>query len=302
MNRRRALVTGATGFVGRHLTRHLLNTGWQVDAIVRPSSNRAPLADLSAVHIHQHTGTAASMQAIVEKAKPDIVFHLASLFLSEHQADDVERLVQSNLLFGTQLVEAMTQTGVTKLVNTGTAWQHFQGQDYSPVNLYAATKQAFETLLQYYVEARGLRVITLKLHDTYGPDDPRPKLIQLLRRIATENHPLGMSPGEQLIDLVHIDDVVTAFQVASERLMNEQGNPHERYSVSSGLPLTLRQLVKEVEQILGRALPINWGARPYRQRETMHLWTGQALPGWEPATDLRSGLANILRGRSAPHA
>lgn len=73
--------------------------------------------------------------------------------------------------------------------------------------------------MQYYIEASGLRVITLKLFDTYGPDDPRPKLMNLIQRMAMDNQPLAMSPGEQQIDLVHVEDVVRAFMVASERLL-----------------------------------------------------------------------------------
>ena len=291
----RGLITGATGFIGRHLSRHLLANGWQVHAIFVPGSDSTPLRTPGAdINLHEFSGGMDAMQSIMAAAQPDVVFHLASLFLSEHCPADIEPLIASNLLFGTQVVEAMTLIGATALVNTGTSWQHYQGSDYSPVNLYAATKQALETLLQYYIEARGLRVITLKLHDTYGPDDPRPKLINLLRRIAADGQPLAMSPGEQLIDLVHVDDVVAAFRLAGERLFAGVATGHEHYAVSSGCHITLRALVREVDQILGRSLPITWGGRPYRERETMRLWHGPQLPGWKPAISLASGLTQTL--------
>ncbi|MFB1490754.1 MULTISPECIES: NAD-dependent epimerase/dehydratase family protein [unclassified Thiocapsa] len=289
----KALITGATGFIGRHLTRHLVSADWQVHAIVRPESHRTVLPDTAAVRLHEHTGSTESMQAIVAEAQPDVVFHLASLFLSDHQPADIGRLVQNNLLFGTQVVEAMTLHGATALVNTGTSWQHYEGRDYSPVNLYAATKQAFEDLLQYYVEARGLRVITLKLYDTYGPDDPRPKLINLLRRVAAENQPLSMSPGEQLLDLVHVDDVTRAFIVAGERLLGGDTAGHERYAVSSGTLLSLKRVVEEYELALGRRLPIDWGGRSYRAREVMAPWIGAALPGWKPKVTLPQGIVGL---------
>lgn len=295
----RALITGATGFVGRHLSRHLLAAGWQVHALFVPGSDTKPLqAQDSDIRLYEFTGTMVAMQSILAAAKPDVVFHLASLFLSDHRPTDIEALISSNLLFGTQLVEAMTLNGISALVNTGTSWQHYQGSDYSPVNLYAATKQALETLLQYYIEARGLRVITLKLHDTYGPDDPRPKLINLLRRIAADGQPLAMSPGEQLIDLVHVDDVVAAFRLAGERLFAGVTTGHERYAVSSGCHINLRSLVREVEQILGRSLPIAWGGRTYRKREMMQPWRGSVLSGWSPTISLTTGLAEVLLNES----
>lgn len=292
---KRALITGATGFIGRQLSRHLRETGWLVHAMVLPGSDTSLLKSLCAnIRLHECAGDTETIQNILTRAQPDVVFHLASLFLSDHRPTDIEPLIASNLLFGTQVVEAMTQCGVTALVNAGTFWQHYEGRDYSPVNLYAATKQAFESLLQYYVEARGLRIITLKLYDTYGPEDPRPKLINLLRRVATDNQSLTMSPGEQLIDMVHVDDVTAAFRLAGERLIAGIEAGHAHFTVSSGCPISLRDLVGLVEQCLGRALPITWGGRPYREREVMQPWQGPVLPGWVPTISLEAGLAQTL--------
>jgi nucleoside-diphosphate-sugar epimerase len=212
-----ALVTGATGFIGSHLARRLVKDGWAVHAVVRSSSKRDLIHDIEhAIHFHIYDGTIDSMQGILAESRPDTIFHLASLFLSQHQPRDITALIQSNITFGTHLVEAAVVNGCFQFINTGTSWQHYENEDYNPVNLYAATKQAFEDILKYYVEAHGVKVITLKLFDTYGPDDPRPKLMNLLKRAAETGETLEMSPGEQLIDLVHVDDVVEAFCTAQE--------------------------------------------------------------------------------------
>jgi nucleoside-diphosphate-sugar epimerase len=292
---KRALITGATGYIGSNLTRHLLAEGWVVDVVVRPSSN-CKLLDVvrGSITIHCHDGTSIGMASILSTTKPDVVFHLASLILAQHTTDDIEGLIKSNLLFSTQLLEAMSVNGVHNLINTGTIWQHLEGKDYSPVNLYAATKQAFEMILQYYIEARGLHVITLKLSDTYGPEDPRPKLINLLRSVAQDNHSLSMSPGYQIIDLVHINDVVSAFIEAETRFMDGDDACHEQYVVLSDDPLTVRALVGKFENVLGRKLPIDWGGRPARQREMMEPWQGTKLPNWSPSIDLTYGLSEIL--------
>lgn len=291
MNTKKALISGGTGFIGSHLVRHLVQTGWDVH-VVSSSDKHDLLLDVSdVITIHIHDGSTERMHEIVAAADPDIVFHLASLFLSEHTAAQVESLIRSNILFATQLVDAMAAHGVRLLVNTGTSWEHFCNSTYSPVNLYAATKQAFEAILQYYIEARALQVVTLKLFDTYGSGDPRPKLFTLLRRIAGEQTVLAMSPGEQLIDLVHVDDVVEAFVFAAERLFTGVVEGHERYAVSSGKPIRLRELVEIYKRVTGRELPIEWGERPYRPREVMVPWSdGAVLPGWSPKVGLEEGL------------
>ena len=286
-----ALVTGSTGYVGSHLVQRLVKDGWNVHAIVRPKSIAPAVASIDSVVIHRHDGSTENLIAIVAAARPHTVFHLASLFLAQHQPKDIEPLIRSNVLSGAQLLEAMKESGVNHLVNTGTSWQHFENKHYSPVCLYAATKQAFETIIQYYVETSSFKVITLKLFDTYGPNDRRAKLFTLLRSVASEKKSIAMSPGEQLIDLVYIDDVVDAFVLAASRLETQKESTAEEYSVSSGTPLSLRELVATYARVTGKTLDVTWGGRPYRPREVMVPWTkGALLPGWQPRTRLEDGI------------
>ncbi len=296
MQEKVALMTGMTGFVGSRLARHLIAEGWVLHGIVRGGSSLAAVeAILPHLTQHTHDGSMAGMEAIMQRVKPTVVFHLASLFLAQHQAADVTPLINSNLLFASQLADAMARQGVRYLVNTGTFWQHYENRSCEPVNLYAATKQAFEAILAYYVATDALRVITLKLSDTYGPQDPRKKLLHLLMHLASEGAPLAMSPGEQEIDMVHIDDVVRAFGIAADRLLSGVGQGHECFALSSGAPLSLKALVHLFEQAAGRRLPIQWGERPYRPREVMQTWRmGQPLPGWQPAIPLAAGFAQML--------
>ncbi len=292
MRKLRALVTGATGFVGSNLCRRLIHDGWEIHAIVREQSKITQIADIKDVlRIHVHNGTTPGMLRIAEECEPNIVFHLASLFLPQHKPEDIEPLIKSNITFGVQLLEAMTKNRVPYLVNTGTSWQHYKNSPYNPVCLYAATKQAFEALLMFYTETSPLKAITLKLFDTYGPGDPRPKLFSILRKTKEQDEPLPMSQGEQLLDLVYIDDVVEAFLVAAARLETGKAAKQESFAVSSGKTVRLRDLVQIYAELVGRKLNILWGGRPYRFREVIVPWNkGSILPGWSPKIELREGI------------
>ncbi|MDH5750837.1 MAG: NAD(P)-dependent oxidoreductase [Deltaproteobacteria bacterium] len=294
----RALVTGGTGFVGSHLVERLLDQGWEVDLLVR---EQAPGADgTPRLRRHVHDGSTTGLIGIMRQARPDVVFHLASRFLAAHQPEDVESLVASNILLGTQLLEAMDRTGTALLVNAGTSWQHYRNAEYDPVCLYAATKQGFEAIVDYYVNACSIRCVTLKLFDTYGPGDPRPKLMNLLQKIAGTGEELAMSPGEQLVDLVYIDDVAEAFLLAAQRLLDDQGEPREEFAVSSGNPVPLKELAGIFAQVAGKSLNITWGGRQYRPREVMQPWDrGRPLPGWTSRVDLREGISRCLENKPA---
>ncbi|MDD5010598.1 MAG: NAD(P)-dependent oxidoreductase [Phycisphaerae bacterium] len=288
-------MTGATGFIGRNLTQKLVSEGWTVHIVTRPNSSLRPLEKIKQnIGIFCHDGTTESLCRFTEKIKPDIIFHLSSLFLASHNTADVEPLIKSNLLFGTQILEAAAKAQIRSFINVGTYWQHYENREYGPVCLYAASKQAFGAILQYYIETSQLKAVTLELYDTYGPDDPRPKLLNLLKNAAKTNEILEMSAGEQLLDMIHIDDVANAFIIAAERLLNNTAEKNETFCVCSGHPKSLRQIVTEFEKVKGLKLNIIWGKRPYRQREVMVPWNkGNKLPGWEPKIPLCKGLADI---------
>jgi len=287
---KKALVTGSTGFVGSNLVRKLIKGGWQVSIIVRSSSDLSILEDnQEKVQVFVYDGRIESLENAVAIFKPDMVFHVASLFLSSHTGKQVGSLIQSNILFGTQLLEVMVKHDIFNFINTSTSWEHYEKQDYSPVNLYAATKRAFQDIIQFYIEARGIRAITLKLFDTYGPNDHRPKLLNLLMGLAESGETLAMSPGEQNIDLVHIDDVVSAYCIAAKRLLDGKVQDHEIYGVGTGNPISLKELVALIESGTGKKLNIKWGKRKYREREVMHTWVDyKRVPGWRTTQALLS--------------
>jgi nucleoside-diphosphate-sugar epimerase len=295
--KKRALVTGATGFIGSNLVRKLVGVGWHVDAVVRPSSDLRLISDLrDAVNVIEFDGSIDRLNSILDRSRPDVVFHVASLFLSNHSSDQVQQLIESNLHFGVQLLESMDNSGVKLFVNTSTAWEHYQGDDYNPVNLYAATKKAFQQLQQFYIEAKGFQAITLKLFDTYGPGDIRPKILNLLLKAAKDDQLIGVTPGDQKLDFVHIDDVVESYLLAAERLMTGRVSVHEEYGVGSGSVVTLKDIVMLLEEKLGKNIIVNWGERPYAIREVMESTSNyDTINGWAPKISLSTGLEALVR-------
>lgn len=292
------LITGGTGFIGSNLMKRLIDEGLNVHIIVRPRSELMQINEIvNLIHLHIYDGSIESLLEIFELSQPTIVLHLASLFLAQHSPKDVAPIIQSNLVFATQLVEAMVINKVYKLINTGTSWQHYENKNYSPVCLYAATKQAFEVILQFYLETTPLQAITLKLFDSYGANDPRKKLFSLLEKVANQQEILEMSPGNQKLNLVYIEDIIDAYCIAINRLMTGLDSSHESYAVGSNVQLELKEVVCIYEEEIGCKLPIAWGGRPYREREVMETWDrGIAIEGWHPQVSLREGIRKVRRG------
>lgn len=274
----RALLTGATGFVGTHLLKHLRQQGWELETLGRQDSP-------------------ADMDHKMAHFKPDVVIHLATLFIAEHKAADIPGLIQSNITFGTQVVDSMVRHQIFNLVNTGTLWQYYEDQREVPSSLYAATKTAFEAILKFYVSASSLKVLNLMLSDSFGAQDPRPKLLPKLLSMAGTAEKLELSPGDQLVEWTYISDIVEAFEVAARRLLSgQEAQRFVNYTATSGEAHSLKETVRLCEQVLGKKINVDFGARAYRRREIMKpSKLDPRLPGWKAKVSFIQGLEACIR-------
>ncbi len=293
-----ALITGATGFIGYHLTRKLIQEQWQVHAVVRTHINdqKERLNLPPSVHCHACDCNPSQLREVVKESKASIIFHLASFVQTHGESSELEPLIDANLKLGIYLLEAARHARVPYFVNTGTYWQHYDGKDtYRATNLYAATKQAFEDILEFYRDAGFVKCVTLKLFDVYGPFDTRNKLTQLLKRARETGAILKMTPGNQILNMVHIGDVVDAYLRATELLQFEKASVLKpSYAVRSEEEYTLQKTVRIFERVAGQKLNLNWGALPYHRRHVMKPWKGDVLPGWCAKTSLEDGFRQTL--------
>lgn len=276
------LITGATGFIGQNLVKLLLNKGYEIHCIIRNNSNILNID--SRAKIFKYDEKIDILLNFFETQNFDGVVHLASLFLSTHSKDDIGNLISSNIKFGTELLEACKQSKTKWFINTGTFWQHYHTSEYNPVNLYAATKEAFEIMAKYYTETSDLIFTTIKLNDTFGKDDTRNKIFNLWDKISKSGEVLEMSEGEQIIDISYIEDVISAYEILICHLASDKKNEfkNKNYVVSSNEKMSLRDLSELFEEVTNTKLNIVWGGREYREREVMVPFTnGKLLPNWK---------------------
>ena len=264
------LISGATGFIGQHLCKLLVLKKIELCCLVRETSNLKFLKDNN-INYFIYNGKTETIIDYIKDENYDGMIHLASLFISEHHYNQIDQLIKTNLLFGTKLLEAAVLGNVKWFINTGTFWQHYNGEKYNPTNLYAASKQAFETIARFYVETSNIIFTTIKLNDTFGEGDNRKKIFNLWAEISESGQTLKMSAGEQLIDIVHVDEVVKNYLKLAKILNNKKGKQHnlKSYYITSGKKIPLKELALKYENENNVTLNIEWGARNYRKREVM---------------------------------
>ncbi len=287
------LITGITGFIGTNLYEYLINKNeYEIYALVRSNEN---IKHLEKNSIKCFNYKENDLELLFKENNFDGVIHLASKFIVNHQSEDIEAIIESNILFPTKILEMSCKYNLKWFINTGTFWQHFDNQEYMPVNLYASTKQSFEDIAKFYTSSYDINFVTLKLNDTYGIGDTRPKVFNLWLKIAKSQESLDMSAGEQLIDIVYIDDVISGYDQLINLLIENKIPKNSSYCISSGNPIKLKDMSKIFEKVSKKKLNINWGAKSYRPKEVMIPWNnGILIPQWSSKVSLEEGIKKFV--------
>lgn len=290
-----ALITGGTGFLGTHLCARLLEKDYKIVLFVRSTSDTNFLSKFpkEKVVICQLDKDFNVIDKIVEEYRPFITFHLAAAFDRGDTNIEIMNLINTNILFGTILLNSLIKYDCKKIINIGTYWQNFKDETYNPFNLYAATKQSFQDIVKFYEEEYGLQCITLKLCDTYGVNDNRKKIMNLLKQAYIEDKELNMTKGEQYLSLTYIDDVVDGILLATEYVMKGQYCGKTFFIANESL-IKLKDLVSIIEKNVNKKLKINWGAITYREREVMKSYIGDILPDWKIKVSIYEGVERIF--------
>jgi nucleoside-diphosphate-sugar epimerase len=281
------IVTGSTGFIGGYFVKYLVDNGYRVIAPLRKQSMRT--SDSCVTYVD--SARIDEMSRAFQDATA--VFHLATHFVGTHSTGDVEPLIEANVALTARVLEAAHLAQVRNVVYTESSVQHIEGRVFSPSTLYGATKQCGSVLAQTYAHF-GHTVVCLTVPDTLGAGDNRGKLISALRQAYKTCSELQMSPGNQLVDYLHVSDVCSGLLKAFELCESLQSGTIE-FARLSGTTLPLIDFVKQVEDVLDGPLNINWGARPYRSGEMFDSWNWPPLlHGWKAIVPLRAAIEDAL--------
>jgi UDP-glucose 4-epimerase len=233
----------------------------------------------------------------VDKAAPQIAFHLAAVGVANPKVDATLALAV-NAGGTVHLLEAMKERGVERVVLVGTCYEYgaretVEGLD--PFNTYAASKVAAWAFGRMYWRAYGLPAVTVRPFQVYGPGQPAHMLIPSAIDAALAGRDFPMTPGEQERDFIFVEDVVAGMLAAARAT----GIAGESLDLGTGRVHSARQVVERIwamTEARGQVLP---GALPYRTGAVMHSAADAErtarLSGWRAQVALETGLRQTIQ-------
>ena len=328
---KRALVTGAAGFIGFHTAQRYLTEGWAVtgiDAVTDyydPALKEARLAILSQspnfTFIKDKIEAPEVLSGIFANDRPDHVIHLAAQAGVRHSIDAPRSYVDSNLLGTFELLEAARAHPGAKLLLASTSSVYGANTDMpyretdkadTQMSFYAATKKATEAMAHSYAHLYDIPTTMFRFFTVYGPwGRPDMALFKFTKAILADQPIDVYNHGKMRRDFTYIDDLVEAIWRLANVPLSRPDNvsdiadfdslspvaPYRVVNIGKSQTDTLAEFIQAIENSLGKKAVKNLmamqpGDVPATWAQTALL---QDLTGYQPATKLHHGVPEFVK-------
>lgn len=290
----RILVTGASGFIGRHTLVPLIAAGWDVHATGRGAT---PLAGAVTWH---------AADLLAPGAAGDLVRRVAPTHLL-HAAWDLTPGVYlrspANLAWmgaSLDLLQAFAAAGGRRAVVVGTCFEYDLQQGFcredatplAPATVYAASKHGLHTAAEAWARVAGVELAWARPFFLYGPHEHPKRLVASVARAVLAGERAATSHGRQLRDFLHVADLGEALAALAGHALTGPVN------LASGVPVTVGDIVRQVAACAGREDLVEWGAVPVPADDPplvvadVRRW--REASGWMPARTLADGLRETV--------
>lgn len=295
---KKILITGAGGFIGRHLLHQLQTFDAHISTISR-NHNTFPK------EIEQYTIDIKDTSAInecLQNCQPDYIFHLAAYKERNESIQAFYSSVETNIIGTLNLFSAAKDcVSVKSIVTLGTAEEY--GNNILPFNEklrecpvtpYSFSKLCVSQMGELFFHLYNLPVIIVRPTLAYGPGQGTDMFLPSLIMSLLENKPFNMTLGDQTRDFVYVTDLVEALILASGNT-----NAHGQIiNIGSGAPVKIADIAQTIEKKIGKRGLIKLGNKPYRKNEVMDYYIdprkAETLLGWKAKTSLNEGLNRTI--------
>ena len=244
------LLTGSTGFIGSYLLKKLYKKN-KIYVILRKKRNNV-LRNKNIKQIYYNNYE--DLNKKIKKIKVNTVIHCATHYVKQHKFDDINKLSNSNILFGNIILENLKMMGVKKFINFSTVWENFNGKKENYFNLYSAYKASFLNIINFYnKKLNNIKFFNLVISDTFGESDKRNKLINILKKNYKKNRKTKIVSKNLYINLINVSDINNAIE-----LILKSNFKSGSYSLNNRKDFKITEIIDGINNNLNKKIKVIW--------------------------------------------
>jgi len=283
------LLTGATGFLGSYLLKSFVNSGHEIIALKRTTSNTYRI-DNYLRKVTLYDMDKVTLEDIFKNHKIDIVINTVTNYGRIN--NKISSILDTNLIFGLKLLEDSVNANVKTFINTDTLLER-------NINAYALSKAQLVDWMKF-LSNKNTKMINIKIEHMYGVLDDKNKFIYwLINQLKQNVEKIDLTSGVQKRDFIYITDIVNGYETIIQNI--NKLSKFEEIELGSGNSIEVKKFVKQIVKELKLKQEINtnlnFGVVPYRDNENMEMKADiQKLTnlGWKPKVSIEDGIKKII--------
>lgn len=274
--KKKILVTGATGFIGKNLVESLKEK-FEVYALILDEKEKNIIPQIDYILWKTFFDRENEIKTLDGKklGKIDTVIHLASYGVNPKD-NDIDKMIESNINLTKDLILNLERVSCKNIIFTGSGFEYGdkgkvklkEDMELNPFSLYGATKVSAFLIGKKLCESLGINYINLRLFNIFGEYEGSNRLIPQIINNYLEGKELNFTAGNQVRDYLYIKDIIEVYEMILEK--NIYNN--ETYNVCSSEEVTIKEFITKVADIIGiNKDSLNFGIIPSRKEEALYI-------------------------------
>jgi len=279
------LITGSTGFIGSNILKRLKSKN-KIFIILKNKGkikNKSNKKNIKKIFYKSYNQLFKKLQ----KIQVDLVIHTATHYRKIHNVDDLENFSNSNILLGNILLENLKIMKVKKFINFSTVWEDYNSIQNNFFNLYSAYKKSFSNILDFYKKKEiKIKFYNLMISDTFGLNDNRNKIINVLRKNFKKNITTKIISKNLFINLLNVEDVTDAVVLISKQKIDPG-----KYLIKNPINFKINNIIQMLNENNYKKIKVKWLSNKLIKEKTLPY---MRLKNWKPTKSNISDIVKII--------
>ena len=276
------LITGCTGFIGSNILNKFQNRN-KIYIILRNNKNKKKFKNKNIKIINYKNYDELNKK--ISKIKAELIIHTATHYTKTHKQKDLKEFSNSNILFGNIILENLDSMKTKKFINFSTVWEDYNGIKENYFNLYSAYKKAFSKILNFYRNKfKKVKFYELMLSDTFGKNDNRLKIINVLRKNYKSNTITKIISKNLYVNFLNVEDITNAVY-----LIYKKNIKPAKYLLKNNSDTNIHKMIQIFNKENDRKIKVKWLSNNLIKEKSLPY---KKLKSWKP---IKSNISDIIK-------